>query len=114
MRDDRRMILAIILGTSAVLAAWAGYWWSSILLGAKANRASRTASVISPVVIAVVLVWAAGPLVDTYGIDLEGIANWNAKEVAAFFFGTAVVLLIPTVLIAMTGRVFDKRTPRMD
>ncbi len=106
------MILAIILGTSAVLAAWAGYWWSSTLLGAKANRPSRMASVISPFLIAGVLAWAAGPLLGACGIDIEVLPSWNPKAMAAVFFATAIVLLIPTVLIAMlAGKLSDKRTP---
>jgi hypothetical protein len=112
MREDRRVILAIILGTSAMLAAWAGYWWSSVLLGAKANRASRTASVISPFPIAAILAWAAGPLLDAIGFDIGSVASLNPKEIAAIFFAVAIVLLIPTVLIAMlAGQLFDKRTP---
>jgi len=112
MREDRRVPLAIILGTSALLAAWAGYWWSSVLLGAKANHASHTASVISPFLIAGVLAWAAGPLLDANGIDIEGLMNWHMRGFAAIFFAVAIVLLIPTVLIAMlAGQLFDKRTP---
>ena len=111
MQEDRRVILAIILGTSALLAAWTAYWWSSVLLGAKANPASRTASVISPFVIAAVLAWAAAPLVEAYGIDLEGLMNWHIRGFAAIFFAVAVVLLIPTILIAMlAGELLNKRT----
>ena len=105
------MILAMILGASALLAAWAGYWWSSVLLGAKANRASRTASVICPFVIAIVLGWAAGPLLGTSGIDIDALPSWNPKAMAAIFFTIAIVLLIPTVLIAMlAGTLFNKRS----
>jgi predicted PurR-regulated permease PerM len=105
------MILAIILGTSALLAAWAGYWWSSVLLGAKANRASRTASIISPFLIAGVFAWAADPLVDAYGIDLQSLMNWHIRGFAAIFFAVAIVFLIPTVLIAMiVGELHNKRT----
>jgi hypothetical protein len=105
------MSLAILLGTSALLAAWAGYWWSSVLLGAKANRASRTASVISPFLIAAVLAWTAGPLLDANGIDLQGLMNWHIRGFAAIFFAVAIVLLIPTVLIAMlVGELVNKRT----
>ena len=88
------MILAIILGTSALLAAWAGYWWSSVLLGAKANRASRTASIISPFLIAGVFAWAADPLVDAYGIDLQSLMNWHIRGFAAIFFAVAIVFLM--------------------
>jgi hypothetical protein len=106
------MILAIILGTSALLAAWAGYWWSSVLLGSKANRASRRASVISPFLIAGGLAWAAGSLLGANGIDLEGLANSYPRQIAALFFATAILILIPTLLIAMlAGQLFDKRTP---
>jgi predicted PurR-regulated permease PerM len=105
------MILAIILGTSALLAAWAGYWWSSVLLGAKANRASRTASIISPFLIAGVFAWAADPLVDAYGIDLQGLMNWHIRGFAAIFFAVGIAFLIPTVLIAMmVGELHNKRT----
>jgi hypothetical protein len=106
------MILAIILGTSALLAAWAASWWSSALLGAKANRASQIASVTCPFLIAGLLAWAAGPLLDTNGIDIEGLMNWHMRGFAAIFFAAAIVLLIPTLLIAMlAGQLFDKRTP---
>ncbi len=111
MREDRRVLLAIILGVSALLAAWAAYWWSSALLGAKANRASQIASVICPFPIAGVLWWAAGPLLDANGIDIEGLMNWHMKGFAAIFFVAAIVLLIPTVLIAMlAGKLFDRST----
>jgi hypothetical protein len=110
MREGRGVILAIILGTSALLAAWAGYWWSSVLLGVKANRASRMASVISPFPIAGVLAWAASSVLGTSGIDLEALPSWNPKAMAAIFFATAIAMLIPTVLIAMlAGKRFDKR-----
>ncbi|MGA3034821.1 MAG: hypothetical protein ABSD70_16165 [Terracidiphilus sp.] len=106
------MILAIILGTSALLAAWAGYWWSSVLLGAKANRASRTASVISPFAIAVVLAWAAGSVLGANGIDIEVLPSSNPKAMAAIFFAFAIVLLIPTVLIALlAGQLSNKCSP---
>ncbi|MGB0064490.1 MAG: hypothetical protein WBP85_08600 [Terracidiphilus sp.] len=106
------MTLAIILGTSTLLAAWAGYWWSSVLLGAKANRASQIASVICPFLIAGLLGWVAGPLLDANGIDIAGLLSWHWKGFAAIFFAVAIVLLIPTVLIAMlAGRLFEKRTP---
>jgi hypothetical protein len=105
------MILAIILGTSALLAAWAAYWWSSVLLGVKTNRASRAASVISPFLIAGVLAWAAGSLLGANGIDIEEIANLKARVITAIFFATAIVLLIPSVLIAMlAGSTSDKRS----
>lgn len=106
------MTLAIILGVSALLAAWAAYWWSSALLGAKSNRASRTASVTCPFLIAGVLAWIASSALGANGIDLEGLASWNGKEIAALFFAVALLLLVPTVLIAMlAGRLFDNRTP---
>jgi hypothetical protein len=112
MREDRRVILAMILGVSALLAAWAGYWWSTVLLGAKANRASRTASVISPFLIAGVLAWAASPVLVASGIDIESIASLNGREIAAIFFAVAILQLIPTILLAMlAGKLFDKRTP---
>ena len=112
MREDRRVILAIILGTSALLAAWAGYWWSSVLLGAKANRASRVASVIFPFLIAGILAWAAGSLLGANGIDIEDIASLNARVIAGIILATAIVQLIPSVLIAMlVGSTSDKRTP---
>jgi len=109
------MILAIILGTSALLAAWAGYWWSSLLLGTKANRASRTASVISPFVIAVVLAWASGLVLGANGIDIGVLPSSNPKAMAAIFFAIAIVLLIPTVLIAMlAGSLFKKHAQLKD
>jgi uncharacterized membrane protein YjjB (DUF3815 family) len=112
MREDRRVLLAIILGVSALLAAWAAYWWSSALLGAKTNRASQIASVICPFPIAAVLWWAAGPLLDANGIDIQGLMNWHMTGFAAIFFAAAIILLIPSVLIAMlAGQLFDKRAP---
>jgi len=111
MRGDRRVTLAIILGVSALLAAWAAYWWSSALLGTKSNRASRTASVVCPFLTAGVLAWAASSALGANGIDLDGLASWNGRESAAIFFAVALLLLIPTVLIAMlAGRLFNNRT----
>ncbi len=111
MRKDSKVILAIILCTSALLAAWAAYWWSSALLGAKANRASRTASVICPFLLAGVLAWPASSVLGANGIDIEGLATWDAKEDSAIFFAVALLLLIPTVIIALpAGRLFEDRT----
>jgi hypothetical protein len=115
MREDCPVFLATILGTSALLAAWAAYWWSSVLLGPKANRASRIASVVSPFLIAGVLAWATSPLLDAYGIDIESLMRWQMKGFAAIFFAAAIVMLIPTVLIAqLVGESSDKRNPAKD
>ena len=105
-------MLAIILGVSALLAAWAAYWWSSALLGTKANRASKIASVICPFPIAGLLAWAAGPLLDANGFDFAELTKWHVRGFAVIFFAVAIVLLIPTVLIAMlAGSLHNKRAP---
>jgi ammonia channel protein AmtB len=115
MLEDRRVILAIILGVSALLAAWAAFWWSSALLGARTNRASRIASIICPFPIAAGLWWAVGPLLDANEIDIEGLMNWHLRGFTVIFFACAIVLLIPTVLIAMlAGQMTNKRTPTND
>jgi hypothetical protein len=115
MRKDCPVILATILGLSALLAAWAAYWWSSVLLGPKANRASRIASVISPFLIVGILGCAAGPLLDANGIDVESLMKWHMRGFAAIFFAAAIVMLIPTVLIAqLVGESSDERNPAKD
>ena len=104
------MILAILLLISSTLAAWAAYW-SLGLWGMESNRASRIVCVICPFLIAGIIAYPAISLLGAMGVDIEALDDLEHLQVRAAFFAFAIVLLIPTVLIALlAGKKFNKRT----
>jgi hypothetical protein len=103
------MISAIFLVVSPALAAWAAYW-SLGLWGMESNRASRIVCVICPFLLAGILAYPSYLLLGSLGIDIQTVDDLEGLEIKAIFFAIAVVLLIPTVLIAiLAGKFFDKR-----
>ena len=103
------MILAIVLVVSSTLAAWVAYW-SMGLWGMESNHASRIVCVICPFLIAGILALPVYSLLSTVGVDIQTVDDLESLKVKAIFFAIAIVILIPTVLIALlAGKKFDKR-----
>jgi hypothetical protein len=104
------MTLAIFLVVCPTLAAWAAYW-SLGLWGLESSRASRIVCVFCPFLIAGILAFPAYLFLGSASVDIQTVDDLERLDVEAIFFAIAIVLLIPTVLIAiLAGKRFDKRT----
>jgi hypothetical protein len=105
---------AILLVISALMASWASYWLSASIRSLN-SRAGRIVSLVCPIILAGLLLVFAGTVLGASGIDIQLSNSWPARQISAILFGIAILLMIPTLLIAQIASGVSRvsaRTPR--